>query len=414
MSSDPEKIKNLSDLITGTADTIVATANNMKAKRDEIIAATDTVAPSQVTGLTATTVSSSQINLTWNKVPEADVDHYLIRRGITQIGAVLAGANTYSDMALSAGTTYTYSVQAVDKSNNTGIASASVSATTSPGTTPPPPPPPTPTGLDKFGVRKIYPDASTPNEWYVNMDNPAGSVNFKNLPSISKQSDGSFQTSESQVRMEAWSPEGKKWLNVEITAYQKLVSGTPQYIFQLYRGGGHHSSLSPERSCWGAAYKAGLLSNGDTNCRKEVNHPAYCPNRGTMKGTTLPLTKMWVGYKEVVYNYVKNGKTFVKIETYIDDKVNDANGNLVIKNEWRPTAQSKDEGGWATTESDFTATCPPLNKDSTQQYRQRDEILNLPGGNTDLQNLCAFRTDGSTNNWKYLSVRAITPPTTVT
>lgn len=272
--------------------------------------------------------------------------------------------------------------------------------------------PPTPT--DKFGIKKIYPDAATPNEWYVNMDNPAASLNFKNLPPITKQPDGSFQTKDPQVRMEVWSPENKKWHNVEITAYQKIIGTVPKYAFQLYRGGGHHSQNTVERQCWGAAYKTAMLSDGtsgcSTSCRKEVNHPAYCPNRSVTKVSTKPLGNRWIGMKQVTYNYLKNGKTFVRIEAYVDDDVTDSAGNLVIKNNWKLYANTNDEGGWATTETDFVATCPPLNKDSTQQYRQRDEILNLPGGDTALQNLCAYRTDGSTNNWKYLSVREITSP----
>jgi hypothetical protein len=280
----------------------------------------------------------------------------------------------------------------------------------------PTPTPPTPTtALDKFGVKKLYPDASTVNEWYVDMTNPSASLYFKNLPSITKQPDGSFQTKESQVRMEAWSPANKKWLNVEITAYQKLMSPDTKYVFQMYRGGGHHSSLSVERQCWGAAYKTAMLSDGSNgasnSCRKEVNHPAYCSNRAVTKASTKPLANRWIGMKQVVYNYLKNGKTFVRIEVHIDDDVTDpATGNLVIKNNWKLTSNTNDEGGWGTTETDFVATCPKLNKDSTQQYRARDEIFNMPGGNTAEQNLCAWRCDGTVNNWKYLSVREITPP----
>jgi len=282
--------------------------------------------------------------------------------------------------------------------------------------TPAPTPTPTPIVVDKFGIKKVYPDADVINEWYVSMDNPASTPNFNNLPTITKQNDGSFQTSDLEVRMEAWSPINKKWLNVEITAYQKLIAGIEPYVFQLYRGGGHHSSTTPERQCWGAAYKTAMLSNGtagaSTSCRKEINHPAYCPNRSVTKTSTKPLVSRWIGMKQVTYQYLKNGKTFVRMEVYVDDDVNDSQGNLMIKNDWKLYANTRDEGGWGTTETDFVTNCPPLNKDSTQQYRQRDEILNLPGGNTAEQNLCAWRTDATTNNWKYLSVREIKPPTT--
>jgi hypothetical protein len=262
-----------------------------------------------------------------------------------------------------------------------------------------------PSLIDKFEVKKLYPDAATVNEWYVDMANPAASPNFKNLPTITKQPDGSFQTNASQVRMEAWSPVDKKFLNVEITAYTKLVSGTPQYTLQQYSRGGHHFS-DPAKACEGSAMKGGLLTNGDSTCRKEVNHPAYCNNRGTVKATTKPLLKRWVGYKTVIYNYLSGGKTFVHMENYIDDDVTDASGNLVIKNNWVKCAATDDTGGWSTDNPDFKADCPHLNKDVTTGYRTRDEILNMPGG-TATQNLAAWRTDGSTNNWKYLSVREI-------
>jgi len=287
--------------------------------------------------------------------------------------------------------------------------------------TPTPTPPPTGNGNDRFGIKKIYSDAPSPVEWAVNMDNPASTSNFKNLPTITKQSDGSFQTSATQVRMEAWSPINKKWLNVEITAYQKFITGTPAYgyIFQLYRGGGHHSENTITQQCWGAAYKTAMLNKDtcSTQCRKEVNHPAYCQDRAQTKTSTKPLQNRWIGMKQVTYNYLKDGKTYVRIEVWVDDDVTDAQGNLVIKNDWKLFSNTRDEGGWgvSATNTDFVANCPKMNKDSNQQYRQRDEILNMPGVGNDtnnLQNLCAWRSDNCTNNWKFLSVREITPPTT--
>ena len=64
--------------------------------------------------------------------------------------------------------------------------------------------------LDQFGIKKVYPTASGGNEWYVNMNDPRSDPNFRNLPSMTKQPDGSWQVSASQVRMEAWSPSGEK------------------------------------------------------------------------------------------------------------------------------------------------------------------------------------------------------------
>jgi hypothetical protein len=267
------------------------------------------------------------------------------------------------------------------------------------------PPPAEDTTLDNFGIKKIYPTAAGGNEWYVNMDDPRSDPLFRNLPSMTKQPDGSWQVSASQVRMEAWSPENGKWLNVEITGYAKMISGSNELI-QWYSRGGHHTSSN---ECLGSAYKARLYGDGEARWVKEVTHPAYTGNRGSVQATDEPLKGRWVGLKAVIYNFVEDGKTYVRMESYIDDDVTDSNGNLVIGNNWQLASVVEDRGGWATSNPDFNASCFPVNKDSTQQYRQRDEIINMPGG-TSTQNIAAWRSDGLTWNFKYLSVREIVPP----
>ena len=261
-------------------------------------------------------------------------------------------------------------------------------------------------GLDEFGVKKIYPTASGGNEWYVDMADPKSDPLFRNLPSMTRQSDGSWRVSASQVRMEAWSPSYDKWLNVEITGYAKMISGTQ--LIQSYSRGGHHFS-DPDKACEGSAYKGRLYGNGNAAWVKEVNHPAYTSNKGTVDATDRQIQNRWVGFKAVIYNIVENGKTYVKMESYIDDDVTGYNGNLVVKNNWKLASVVVDRGGWGTTNSDFDSNCAPLNKDSTKQYRQRDEIINIPGG-TSSQNLAAWRSDGLTWDFKYLSVREIKAP----
>ena len=265
---------------------------------------------------------------------------------------------------------------------------------------------PTWTGLDKFGVKKIYPTASGGNEWYVDMANPKSDPLFRNLPSMTKQSDGSWRVSASQVRLEAWSPSYEKWLNVEITGYAKMVSGTQ--LIQAYSRGGHHYS-DPDSACEGSAYKGRLYGNGNAAWVKEVNHPAYTSTKSAVDSTDRQIQNKWIGFKAVIYNIVENGKTYVRMESYIDDDVTGWNGNLVVKNKWRLASVLVDRGGWATANSDFDSKCTPLNKDSDQTYRQRDEVINMSGG-TGSQNLAAWRSDGLTWDFKYLSVREIKAP----
>ena len=79
----------------------------------------DTTPPGQVTGLTVSTVSTSQLNLAWNKNPESDFNHYNIYRGTSNGFSVTPGvtsptgtstANSYSSTGLNPSTTYSYRV----------------------------------------------------------------------------------------------------------------------------------------------------------------------------------------------------------------------------------------------------------------------------------------------------------------
>ncbi len=92
----------------------------------------DTIAPTVPTGLTATAVSTSQIDLSWN--PSFDlrgVTDYRIYRDNLFI-ATSGGLTTYSDSGLNPNTTYTYTVSAIDAADNESGRSASSTATTFP------------------------------------------------------------------------------------------------------------------------------------------------------------------------------------------------------------------------------------------------------------------------------------------
>ncbi len=108
----------------------VDTSANEGTKSDAVSGTTDsdTTAPAEVTGLTVTTNSSSQLDLAWDTNTESDLDHYNIYRG----GALVATSTTnfYSDTGLNADTMYTYEVSAVDTSANEGAKSDAVSGTT--------------------------------------------------------------------------------------------------------------------------------------------------------------------------------------------------------------------------------------------------------------------------------------------
>jgi len=102
-------------------------------------AALDTIAPSTPTGLTATAVSDSRINLTWSASSDnvAVTGYRVYRTGALAI--TLGNVTAFQDSGLSAFSTYTYTVWAIDAAGNASGPSTAVSATTAPGldTTPP-------------------------------------------------------------------------------------------------------------------------------------------------------------------------------------------------------------------------------------------------------------------------------------
>ncbi|KKT59378.1 MAG: Sheath polysaccharide-degrading enzyme, partial [Candidatus Giovannonibacteria bacterium GW2011_GWA1_44_25] len=89
-----------------------------------------TIAPSIPTGLTATAISSSQINLSWTaSTDNVGVAGYKVFRGGVQIATVTTGTS-YSNTGLTAATTYSYTVSAYDAAGLNSAQSASVSVTT--------------------------------------------------------------------------------------------------------------------------------------------------------------------------------------------------------------------------------------------------------------------------------------------
>ena len=101
-------------------------------------APSDTTAPSAPSGLTATAISTSQINLTWvASTDNVGVTGYRVYRNGAQVGT--SATLSYSDTGLVPSTIYSYTVAAYDAAGNLSGQSAAVSASTPapPDTTPP-------------------------------------------------------------------------------------------------------------------------------------------------------------------------------------------------------------------------------------------------------------------------------------
>jgi thermitase len=90
---------------------------------------TDTQAPSVPANLTASTVSSSQINLSWSaSTDNVGVAGYNVYRNGVKVATV--PGTSYSNTGLSGATTYAYTVNAFDAAGNTSAQSTAVNATT--------------------------------------------------------------------------------------------------------------------------------------------------------------------------------------------------------------------------------------------------------------------------------------------
>ncbi len=124
----------------------------------------DTTAPTVPSGLSATAVDESRVDLTWTASTDATgVNGYKIFRNGTQIGTSISPS--YRDTSCLPGTTYSYAVSAYDAVGNNSAQSAARSVTT-PGSGDEQPPT-VPANLRRTGVTKssitIAWDASTDN-----------------------------------------------------------------------------------------------------------------------------------------------------------------------------------------------------------------------------------------------------------
>jgi hypothetical protein len=88
----------------------------------------DTTPPAKVTGVTVTTVSCTQLNVSWTANTEPDLHHYNVYRNENPIASPTT--NSYSDTSLPANTTYYYKIKAVDNSGNEGATSEEAAGTT--------------------------------------------------------------------------------------------------------------------------------------------------------------------------------------------------------------------------------------------------------------------------------------------
>lgn len=87
------------------------------------------VIPAAPTGLAATPVSTSQINLSWNANTDMAILKYIVYRDNVNVAEVTSGTS-YQDSSLQANTTYSYQVSAMSTYGFEGEKSATVTSST--------------------------------------------------------------------------------------------------------------------------------------------------------------------------------------------------------------------------------------------------------------------------------------------
>ena len=256
-------------------------------------------------------------------------------------------------------------------------------------------------GVDKFGIREIYPTMPGGREWYVNMSDPKQDPIFNitdNTP-ISRQDDGSWLINDPQIRLRVLTLPGEElWKNVEMTGYFKIVSvgvtggsgknnakgedGIDPGIDMFARSIRH----TDEAPCEGTAYHGKINASGVFHWKKEIWHTGgYTDARG-VGNTNNSIVGRWIGWKVAIYNI--NDNNAVKMESYLDDN-NDG--------KWKKVSDFIDNGKWFATSSNKRFNKPHCGV-------PKDYIITQGGPEA------AFRSDNTALIFKDLSVREIQPP----
>ena len=264
------------------------------------------------------------------------------------------------------------------------------------------------TGIDKFGIREIYPTKSGGEEWFMNMQDPTKDTRFDPQATITKNPDGSYKITKTAVRMEVYTSVGyhkdkitilnqkelaakgymqspNDWKNVEMTGYVKLISSPSDDQFNWYNRGGRHTNTTP---CEGTAYKSDVMYyfSGKTRFNKEQWYSNGYSFTSPKIVSNSSIQGKWVGLKYIVYNFhhqQQNGTTTaVRLQSWFD-----ANND----GKWVKINDFVDSGGWGN-QGGYCGGAP-------------DQIITWGGP------IATFRWDYATDvDFKNLSVREIQVP----
>lgn len=105
-------------------------ANGARVNSSGTFTTLHTPPPGQVTGVVLNGTTFTTLTLSWNALPDTDLDVYRIYRNNVYLSNVSASIRTFTDTNLASGTTFLYQIAAFDKDFNEGAKSAPLFATT--------------------------------------------------------------------------------------------------------------------------------------------------------------------------------------------------------------------------------------------------------------------------------------------
>ena len=237
--------------------------------------------------------------------------------------------------------------------------------------------------------------------WFLS-DDPGRDRRFNPQDDMTRNADGSFKVTDSQVRLSVYTSTGydsskirtydrdelaaqgymqapNDWKNIEMTGFMKLnrtSDGSDNFAWYS-RGGRHTDSLA----CEGSSWKGALHYDGRVRVQKESWHVSY--EQTAYQSATSSLQGRWVGFKAVSYNVTVDGKPAVKMELYLNDNAD--------KVTWNKVYDYTDSG--------------QLGGDATHCGGSNDAMPITWGGPT-----AVFRWDSTSDvDVKWLSVREIQP-----
>ena len=207
-------------------------------------------------------------------------------------------------------------------------------------------------GVDRFGVKRLYPTLTGGKNWAANWDNgvarnlTSGQVDpydpwYRARGSAQYRVDGAglMTVSGATVRQYVQEPSlNNGWRNVEITIYGKRVadSGTAYAGIVCVTRTNHSAYGASEtvNGCDSRGTGARFRLDGHIDFEKETKHPTSIARSNKAIWSTMPYNT-WIGYKLVVYD-LPNGN--VKFEHYMD-LTDGANGGT-----WNKVNELEDNG----------------------------------------------------------------------